>query len=325
MILIFCQFGADKKENHGLVVAYVVGSAISLVELFRRYMMGANVSTSYFTDRYTAFDNNPNDFALALAVAIPMAWYLVIVGRKKWELVLGYVFMGAGAVGILLTGSRGGLLATVVAVLVMPLSLSRLSKGRRVLTGFFVVVAIWVGFQVTPQRVLARFETLEELAPSTVPDSYYGELEGPNIRTVLWKQGMKEFLSNPQVAVVGVGAGAYMEGVEPIYGERFVAHNVFVSILVEQGIVGFTLFIIILYLVISPMRYLDSAERYLWLFAFLTWAVGANFITWEHTKNTWFLIGLLAARIVSAKMDSPTKPSMISALFTRGGLRLHAR
>jgi len=325
MIIIFCQFAAGKRENHGLVVAYLVGAAVSLVELFRRYMRGNVFHEGYFVDRYTAFDNNPNDYALALAIAIPMAWFLIMIARKKWELVLGYAYMGAGTVGVLMTGSRGGLIATVVAVLVMPLSLSKLSGSRKLLTVFFVVAAVWVGIQVTPQRVLARFETLEALAPSAVPESYYGELEGPNIRTVVWRQGMKEFLSNPQVAVVGLGAGAYVEGVEPIYGERFVAHNVFVSILVEQGIIGFGLFLIIMYLVVSPLRYLDVAERYLWRFAFLTWAVGVTFMTWEHTKNTWFLIGLLAARIVSAKMDSPKKPGLISGLFTRGGLRLHAR
>ncbi|HLE56145.1 MAG TPA: O-antigen ligase family protein [Rhodothermia bacterium] len=325
MILIFCQFGAERKENHGLVLAYVVGATVSLAELFRRYMSGVAFQESFFTDRYTAFDNNPNDYALALAIAIPMAWFLIMTAKRKWELVLGYAYMGAGTVGVLLTGSRGGLIAAVVAVLVMPLSLTKLSGSRKLLTAFFVVAAVWVGIQVTPQRVLARFETLEAFAPSAVPESYYGELEGPNIRTVVWKQGIREFLSNPQVAVVGVGAGAYMEGVEPIYGERFVAHNVFISILVEQGIVGFALFFIIIYLIISPLRYLDVAERYLWRFAFLSWAAGVTFMTWEQTKNTWFLIGVLAARIVSAKMNSPKIPSLLSGLFTRGGLRLHAR
>jgi O-antigen ligase len=325
MIVLFCQFGAAKDENHGLVTAYVMGAAFSLIELFRRYMFGMAFEVGTFVDRYTAFDNNPNDYALALAVGLPMAWYLVIVGRKKWEVVLGYMYMGGGTVGVILTGSRGGLVAAVVAVLILPLSLTRLTHAKKLLTVFFLVVAAWVGIQVTPDRVLNRLATLEEYAPDAIPETYYGELEGPNIRTVLWKQGFREFLSNPQVAVVGVGAGAYMSGVEPIYGERFVAHNVFVSILVEQGIIGFTLFLIILYLVLSPIRYLDSAERYLWLFAFLSWAVGVSFITWEQTKNTWFLIGVLAARIVSAKMNSPKKPGLISSLFTRGGLRLHTR
>lgn len=325
MIILFCQFGAERKENHGLVIAYVIGSSFSLFELFRRYLFGMAFEVGVFVDRYTAFDNNPNDYALALAVAIPMAWYLVITGNKRWEIVLGYVYMGAGTVGVVLTGSRGGLIAAAVASLILPLSLTRLSHSRKLLTVAFVLLGVYIGIQVTPERVMNRLATLEEFAPDNVPATYYGELEGPNIRTVLWKQGIREFLSNPQVAVVGVGAGAYMSGVEPIYGERFVAHNVFVSILVEQGIIGFSLFLLILYLILSPIRYLETAERYLWLFAFLAWAVGVSFITWEQTKNTWFLIGVLAARIVSAKMNSPKKPGLISSMFAKGGLRLHTR
>ncbi len=325
MILLFCQFGAEKDENRGLVAAYVFGAAVSLIELFRRVIFGLTFESGYFIDRYTAFDNNPNDYALALAIAIPMAWYLVLSARKRWHVVLGYLYTGAGTVGVILTGSRGGLVAAVVGVLILPLSMWRLSHSRKIVTVALLFVGGWVGVQVTPERVINRLMTLEEYAPDTIPDTYYGELEGPNIRTVLWKQGFREFLNNPQVAVVGVGAGAYMEGVEPLYGERFVAHNVFVSVLVEQGIIGFTLFVLIIYLVLSPLRYLDPAERFLWLFAFMTWAIGVSFITWEQTKNTWFVIGMLAARIITAKRDSPKKPGLIASLFTRGGLRLHTR
>jgi len=170
---------------------------------------------------------------------------------------------------------------------------------------------------MTPQNVWNRLAKIEELAPANVPKTYYGELEGPNIRTVIWKQGFNEFVNNPEVAVLGVGAAAYLGGVEPLYGERYVAHNVFVSVLVEQGVIGFSLFMIILWLLVSKIRYLERDEQYLWAFSFLTWFVGVNFLTWEHTKNTWFLFGILAARTVNANLPPRRRRSMLARFAGR--------
>lgn len=317
MVLVFSQYASTKEEVHGFLVAYVVGAAISIVELFRRLSSGIAMAPSLFENRYTAFDNNPNEYALALALAIPMAWYLVMVRRTRWEVVLGFAFIATGSLGVILTASRAGLLELVVGSLMIPLSLHRVPIFRKLVTIGMVVGGIVLMLSVTPEKVWNRLEKLEDLAPSHVPRTYYGVYEGPDIRTVIWKQGMNEFLNNPQVTVIGVGASGYMAGVEPLYGERFVAHNVFISVLVEQGIVGFTIFMIILWLVLSRIPYLDTDEKYVWIFTFATWFVGVNFMTWEYTKNTWFLIGLLASRTVMISRQSKGRRGLLAAILKR--------
>jgi hypothetical protein len=317
MVLIFCQFATTREEVHGFVTAYVIGSGISIVELLRRKAMGLTYYSGYFEDRYTAFGNNPNEYALALALAIPMAWYLVMSNRKRWEVLLGWGLIAGGGLGVILTGSRGGFLSLAVAALIIPFSLHRLTGARKIASVGFLVFGVVVALAMTPQNVWNRLAKIEELAPANVPKTYYGELEGPNIRTVIWKQGFNEFVNNPEVAVVGVGAAAYVAGVEPLYGERYVAHNVFISVLVEQGVIGFSLFLIIIWLLVSKIRFLERDEKYLWAFSFMTWFVGVNFMTWEHTKNTWFLFGLLAARTVHAKLPPKRKRSMFAPLLPR--------
>ena len=77
----------------------------------------------------------------------------------------------------------------------------------------------------------------------------------------------------------------------------------FVSVLLEQGLVGFSIFMLILGTLIINLRFLSRNERLLWIFVLLSWGVGVSFVTWEHTKNTWFVLGLLAAREASARSE----------------------
>ncbi len=320
MVLLFVQFASREDENVGLLVAYVTGATISLFGLFGRFMGGAGYRLTVFNDRFTAFDNNPNDYALALAIGIPIAWYLASRRISILTTLLGYGYTAVGFLGVILTGSRGGMLAAVAGALFIPVSMFVLSRRERYAAVAIIVVGFALAVKVTPDAVWDRLSTLETLGQDT-PTS---EMEGVNIRTVVWKQGLLEFASNPQAASIGLGAGAYKSGVAAIYGDELVAHNVYVSILLEQGLIGMTMFLIILGMLYGSLKYLPAAERYLWIFTFLTWGVGVMFVSWEHTKNTWFIISLLAARSVTAKYGGSVRPGLLATLFrrTRMGLRL---
>jgi O-antigen ligase len=117
-------------------------------------------------------------------------------------------------------------------------------------------------------------------------------------RTVIWAAGMEAFRDH---ALAGVGAGAYGSVVLKALDIPYAAHNTFLSVLAELGVVGALLFFgllgSILYSV-CRMRYLDKC---LWIVLLLTWATGVSALTWEYHKPTWFLFGLAAAHIYARR------------------------
>ena len=91
-----------------------------------------------------------------------------------------------------------------------------------------------------------------------------------------------------------VGAGAFDTCVQPIMGIAWVAHNTFLSVLVEEGVIGFALFGLMLCSLWSRILKAAPLERRLWMVMLLAWAIGVMDLTWESRKPTWLVFGLMS-------------------------------
>ena len=78
----------------------------------------------------------------------------------------------------------------------------------------------------------------------------------------LWKIGLKAWVQTP---VLGTGAGSYPDLLGRAGEFRMVAHNTFVSVLVETGLVGFVLYFAFWLVVLRRVLLLPKEERFFWL------------------------------------------------------------
>jgi putative inorganic carbon (HCO3(-)) transporter len=164
--------------------------------------------------QYVGIFNDPNDLGLLFVMCLPMAVYLAMRGglfgfaKLFWLAASGILLYG-----IYLTDSRGTLLATLVVLGIY------VWWRRGVITAGVLGAIALVGLMALPSSRMQELDVSEASAAGRV-DSWY--------------EGMQMFRQNP---VLGVGADMYTD-INPL-----TAHNSFVLVLAETGIIGFALWI----------------------------------------------------------------------------------
>ncbi len=163
--------------------------------------------------QYVGIFNDPNDLGMLFVMCLPMCVYLGnrggLMGMRR---LFWFACAGILLYGIYLTNSRGTLLALLVIL------------GIYVWQRFGMVVAGVVGAAALGGMLLLP-SRMQELDVSEA--SAMGRVES-------WYHGLEMFLGKP---LLGVGAGGY----EDLYA--LTAHNSYVLVLAETGIIGFTIWI----------------------------------------------------------------------------------
>lgn len=288
------ELGSTPKRVRGLMAAYVFGCCVPAIATILLYLREGDLLR-----RFSAGGHDPNDLAMTLALAVPIAWYLALTtpGPLARWLFRGYLPLGLLATA--LTGSRGGLVASMVALLVIPL-IMRLSAGRLVgavaslsLCGALVVVYV-------PTKVMARLST----TGTEIEDKRFGG------RITLWRAGVHAFVHKP---VVGYGVGGFVRSITPELGDKaLVAHNSFLSVLVEEGLIGLSLYLTMLGSVYFSIRRLPRIERRFGMVLFATLLTAMMPLTWEDQKATWLIMGILIglSGLYYAEPRAPTAPQL---------------
>jgi len=179
---------------------------------------------------------------------------------------------------IVLTSSRSGIAVTAIAISALPLFLRHQTVTAKLVMALVFVCAGVGALHYTPQQSWDRLATLYTSIVA-------GDL---NSRELIWQSGLRTFAGN---CLVGVGAGAFQSGA----GTYYTAHNTYLAVLVEQGLLGFTIFSAILGGAIYSLRRLSGEERWMCVFILLCWAVGVFTLGWAMNRVTWFVLGLIVS------------------------------
>jgi len=270
------ELAKTPRALQGLMLAYVVGAyaaAVATLILFRHEAAELR--------RFAVGGVDPNDLAMTLALAVPMAWYLGTVYRKRWLRLLCQGYLPVGLLAIGLTGSRGGMIVSVVALSIIPLSMDRLTPGRLATAlGILLITGTLAAFYV-PDVVVHRLATTQTEVESA---SFGGRFK-------LWVAGLHAFTFKP---LMGYGTGGFIAAIYSQLGaESLVAHNSFISVLVEEGIVGLILYCTMLYAAIWAVMKLPKKERRFGLVLMASLLLAMSPLTWEDRKPVWFVLPLL--------------------------------
>lgn len=275
--------------------AYILGAYVSIGSLLANYLRGK--ARGYF--RYAATGFDPNDLGVILTLGIPVAWHLALSGgnSKKTHLLrlVNYAYVPAAILAILLTASRGTLVATVPAFLFVIGSLARLKLFSRVLICTVLVGALFVLQPLVPQSSFQRLGT-------TGTQIAEGDLSG---RVSRWREGLVVFGEHP---LLGSGSGAFRAATESGHS----AHNSFLNVLVELGTIGFVLFVFILAVAVYQTIHQSRWDSRLWLTILSVWAIGSLSLAWDQRKQTWLFLSLA---VVGAGLSVECDESRLRSKF----------
>lgn len=283
MVWVTLQIVERERQLHGMFLAYVLGAFVAAIGAVRSFQSG----TFEGYQRYAIEGADPNDMALILAVAIAMAGYLAVVRGGWWRLIaLGFIPVGSYA--ILLSASRAGFLAMLAALALPILLLLRPFRLPQVIVlcvlGLAAGSALLTFSDYVPDYSLERITTIgAEVTGGTL-----------NGRLQIWAAALEVLNDAPFVGVgiasFGPAAGDYLAGWQPA------AHNVFLSIAVEYGIVGLLIVVAAWALVMREVLRMPFRERLAWLVILLgVLLIAMMSVNWELKKTSWLLLALALA------------------------------
>ncbi len=220
LIFVCCAFVAGR-----VVLAFLTGNIIYDYDGTRR-VMGISILSS----------TDPNDMALAIAMALPIGMYFfyTVKGLIVKSFYLGLVLVCIAA--ILYSGSRGGYLGLLTGASVFFFMVYRTKKLR--LAGFALLGLMALPF--VPGDYQARFTSIFD------SENYVYSEAG---RLGIWKRGLATVIREPQG--VGLNNFSLTEGERKkekgYQGKWHVAHNSYLQVAVELGVAGFILYCLFLY------------------------------------------------------------------------------
>jgi O-antigen ligase len=310
MILFLIVYTAVRERKHATWVAWawLAGATFATVPA----MLNPPEYQDDLTVRISGTIGDPNELAALLVAGTVFAGVLAAITKEPTLRIAAgaavVLFLG----GIVYTVSRGGLVALGVALIAACLMAGRW-RGRALAVATVAVVTMVVYF--------ASFAGLDARDRVTT-------VEGGSGRTDIWKVGWRMVEDKP---IQGIGSGNFpissihyllepgvLERDEFIIDTPKVAHNTYLQVLAELGIVGLSLFLAIIAFSIRCAlhaarwfaRHGDSQMELVarGMVVALVGVLAADFFISEHFgKHLWLLLGLGPAMYGVARRTYPER------------------
>jgi O-antigen ligase len=273
LTLLLFQLLSTVADLERLYVAILLGSLWLIYLMLKDYQIAGN------TLRYEIEGFDANEVAVKLTMVLPLAIYLW-AQSKAWALrLLGLAYIPLAIFTVLITGSRTGAITLLIGLLgFVPIVLRAGIIGK--IASFLVLVVALISIaNVVPQQTIERiFSTGKEISSGTL-----------NERRVIWANAYEEWEKSP---FVGHGLGSFKRIINR-YNVSYTAHNSYVAITVEQGVIGLSLYLMVIGTVLIYAWSLGGDSRILMISLLMIIVIGQLSLTLQDRMYIWFAYALV--------------------------------
>ena len=250
--------------------------------------------------RFAAVGQDPNDVARFLDLGFPIAALLLDGRENKLGRLLAAGYLPLGFACVLLTASRGGFLAAIVALIGCAILLWR--RHPRGAVGALLALPAIIGamWLLTPRQTLERLGTIAEQLQT-------GDL---NQRVNIWIAGWHAFVAAP---LFGHGAGSFVT--VAALAPTDTAHNTVLAILVEGGLCALAMATAIVAISLQSILTTRGGIRIALAALMAVWLMSSIVGTVGESRTTWLLLGIIAVGSRLAEED----PGGMERVFSDAG------
>ena len=247
LVFFLVFFYGARNSREALQVVFVLMAAVALANLLTVTNVAGLTAIGevsygneddYEGGRIHGVFGHANETGAIIALLLP--FYIAAIESTRGIFRIGWYGALAASLGmLLLTGSRGALAGLALGAVPAMLALRRYLQARRVL--------FWLGWSAAvavPGLVFFGGQYFETLMGRLRSQSVTGVSDASSGRTDLWWQGISTMFDAPYSLLTGFGWGAWNE-----HGFIYVAHNQYLWIGFELGLIGLALYFIVLGLV----------------------------------------------------------------------------
>lgn len=287
----------DPKALRWIILFYIIGSTIGAFMAVQNYLSGA-----YYTQmRVSSVEGmNPNIFGRMMAIGLLLSLFVLFDNAPKWMRTSVLCMMPALMVGLVLTEGRGAWLSFAVALTVI---LLRVKKTMRVYAAAGMLIVIGIGTGIAGVQMGYFGDHLEDRLDETM------EGKDPTAQRLdIWKVGFAMIRDNP---IAGVGFNNFKASfnnylhevqLDIFPGFNKDAHNIFLSIMGETGIIGLALFVGIFWIigkwVVRAGKTWDGAISA----ALLVFTMVAGMSSTDYIRK-WFWLSLIISLVIARRQS----------------------
>lgn len=292
LLITFSTISFIKKNqriNEVLFIIYIVAllMLIYLATHIDEFLIGVRLSTSLNEEGDQPMWNS-NGVGINLCFAIFAGFILFINQNRCFLIRIIYCMTAIIMVGaIILTGSRKSLL-----ILLMPVFYFLYKKQKK---HFLLMLILTPLVAVLIYEIIMHVEVFYEAVGTRIEDMIAIMTDDTSgnedtSRVTLIEFGLNKFLDNP---ILGVGINNFRFLSEEIYpGKNFYAHNNYVELLVDVGIIGFFVYYrAYLYLYSRLKSYTDTISMWCKVFLFVLLFLGfVEVLYYEPLEQLFFCL-----------------------------------
>lgn len=284
MVWMIWQICRTQEQHRILLQAFVLGAYVLSGSTTYQGITNPFVPNSEaLYERFTGIGGNANDIAGIMALAIPIAWHLSLVTKNGLLRIINLLYLPIAMLAIILTASRGGFIIAIIGLTLVPLTFRYANTSRKFIVAFALIIMCVLVIRFTPQQNFNRIlETSSEISEGNVSN-----------RSQIWRAGLEVYSESP---LLGVGVGNFTLATTPILGYTIPAHNAYVLILTELGIVGILLFLSIFAVTLLPLLRLEFPEKQFYFVLTFALALSIFPANDEDAQHVWALLAIMTTR-----------------------------